>query len=55
MPVPSSNGHARPSSAISLTGGTAPGTQLDRQLQDALEKYERDKRARARASMMHDG
>ncbi|MGO0465988.1 phage tail tape measure protein, partial [Escherichia coli] len=26
---------------ISLTGGTAPGTQLDRQLQDALEKYER--------------
>ncbi|HBC9785793.1 phage tail tape measure protein [Escherichia coli] len=40
---------------ISLTGGTALGTQLDRQLQDALEKYERDKRARARASMMHDG
>ncbi len=40
---------------ISLTGGTAPGIQLDRQLQDALEKYERDKRARARASMMHDG
>ncbi|EHD2954495.1 phage tail tape measure protein, partial [Escherichia coli] len=40
---------------ISLTGGTAPGTQLDRQLQDALEKYERDKRARARTSMMHDG
>ncbi|EGD8734246.1 phage tail tape measure protein, partial [Escherichia coli] len=40
---------------INLTGGSAPGTQLDRQLQDALEKYERDKRARARASMMHDG
>ncbi|HGX1865781.1 TPA: phage tail tape measure protein [Escherichia coli] len=40
---------------INLTGGTAPGTQLDRHLQDALEKYERDKRARARASMMHDG
>ncbi len=40
---------------ISLTGGTARGTQLDRQLQDAFEKYERDKRARARASMMHDG
>ncbi|HCO5574064.1 TPA: phage tail tape measure protein [Escherichia fergusonii] len=40
---------------INMTGGTAPGTQLDRQLQDALEKYERDKRARARASMMHDG
>ncbi len=29
--------------------------EADRQLQDALEKYERDKRARARASMMHDG
>ena len=40
---------------INLQGGAAPGTQLDRQLQDALEKYERDKRARARASMMHDG
>ncbi|HAL9474747.1 TPA: phage tail tape measure protein [Escherichia coli] len=40
---------------INLTGGTAQGTQLDRQLQDALEKYERDKRARTRASMMHDG
>ncbi|ENG54753.1 phage tail tape measure protein, TP901 family, core region [Escherichia coli p0305293.15] len=40
---------------INLTGGTTPGIQLDRQLQDALEKYERDKRARARASMMHDG
>lgn len=34
--------------------GNAPGGQLGNQLQDALEKYERDKRARARASMMHD-
>lgn len=40
---------------ITLPGGAAPGTQLDRQMQDALEKYERDKRARARASMAHDG
>ncbi|ASD51159.1 tail tape measure protein [Erwinia phage EtG] len=31
-----------------------PGGQLGNQLQDALEKYERDKRAKARASMMHD-
>ncbi|WP_058910988.1 phage tail tape measure protein [Entomohabitans teleogrylli] len=31
-----------------------PGGQLDRQLQDALEKYERDKRARQRAGMGHD-
>lgn len=39
---------------IALQGGVAPGNQLDRQLQDALEKHERDKRARTRASMMHD-
>ncbi|HBM3082335.1 phage tail tape measure protein [Klebsiella michiganensis] len=38
---------------IDIQGGGS-GTPLDRQLQDALEKYERDKRARARASMMHD-
>lgn len=38
---------------INMPGG-APGGQLGNQLQDALEKYERDKRARARASMMHD-
>lgn len=31
------------------------GTPLDRQLQDALEKFEREKRARQRASMNHDG
>ncbi|KLW00259.1 phage tail tape measure protein, TP901 family, core region [Klebsiella aerogenes] len=40
---------------ITLQGSSAPGAPLDRQLQDALEKYERDKRARARASMAHDG
>nr|WP_318368570.1 phage tail tape measure protein [Enterobacter sp.] len=40
---------------ITLQGGAAPGTSLDRQLQDTLEKHERDKRARARASMLHDG
>lgn len=40
---------------VTLPGGAAPGGQLDRQMQDALEKYERDKRARARASMAHDG
>jgi len=39
---------------ITLPGGTAPGGQLEQQLQDALEKYERDKRARARSSMAHD-
>lgn len=39
---------------IAVQGGGG-GTQLDRQLQDALEKHEREKRARQRASMNHDG
>lgn len=39
---------------ITLQGGAAPGTQLNRQLQEALEKHEREKKARMRASMMHD-
>ncbi|ELD77217.1 phage tail tape measure protein [Escherichia coli] len=43
-----------PTYQITLSGGGAPGGQLGNQLQDALEKYERDKRAKARASMMHD-
>ncbi|HHT0025395.1 TPA: phage tail tape measure protein [Klebsiella michiganensis] len=42
-----------PTYQINMPGG-APGGQLGNQLQEALEKYERDKRARARASMMHD-
>ncbi|MFZ8719797.1 phage tail tape measure protein [Enterobacter hormaechei] len=43
-----------PTYQINLPGGGAPGGLLGNQLQDALEKYERDKRAKARASMMHD-
>ncbi|HCB1566291.1 TPA: phage tail tape measure protein [Citrobacter freundii] len=43
-----------PTYQINLPGAGAPGGQLGNQLQDALEKYERDKRAKARASMMHD-
>lgn len=43
-----------PTYEIQVHGGGAPGGQLGNQLQDALEKYERDKRAKARASMMHD-
>ena len=39
---------------IEVKGGGS-GTQLDRQLQDALERFEREKRARQRASMNHDG
>ncbi|EOG9871974.1 phage tail tape measure protein [Enterobacter hormaechei] len=43
-----------PTYQINLPGGGAPGGQLGNQLQDALERYEREKRAKARASMMHD-
>lgn len=43
-----------PTYQITLPGGATSGGQLGNQLQDALEKYERDKRAKARASMMHD-
>lgn len=43
-----------PTYEIQVHGGGAPGGQLGNQLQDALEKYERDKRSKARASMMHD-
>lgn len=39
---------------IDVQGGGS-GMPLDRQLQDALEKFEREKRARQRASMNHDG
>ena len=39
---------------ITLGGGVAPGGNLDRQLRDAVEKIEREKRARQRSSMMHD-
>ncbi len=45
---------SNPTYQITLSGGGAPGGQLGNQLQDALEKYDRDKRAKARASMMHD-
>lgn len=58
QPVTASSGRtyidqSSPTYQINMPGG-APGGQLGNQLQDALEKYERDKRARARASMMHD-
>ncbi len=43
-----------PTYEIQVNNGGAPGGQLGNQLQDALEKYEREKRAKARASMMHD-
>ncbi|WP_449568519.1 phage tail tape measure protein [Lelliottia nimipressuralis] len=39
---------------INLQGGSAPGSDLDRRLRDAVEKVEREKRARQRSSMRHD-
>lgn len=40
---------------ITMNNGGAPGGDLGRQLQDAIEKADRDKRARDRSSMRHDG
>ena len=40
---------------IHLPGGVAPGTDLDRQLREAVEKLDREERARQRSSMRHDG
>ena len=40
---------------ITLPGGATAGGQLEQQLQDALEKFEREKRARTRSSMAYDG
>lgn len=35
-------------------GGVQNGGELERQLRDGLDKYEREKRAKRRASMLHD-
>lgn len=40
---------------ITLQGGGAPGGNISGQLREELERHEREKRARARASMIHDG
>ncbi|CAM7272759.1 TPA: phage tail tape measure protein [Escherichia coli] len=45
---------SRPTYQINVPGNGIPGGRLGDDLQDALEKYEREKRAKARASMMHD-
>lgn len=39
---------------ITLQGGVAPGSDLERQLSDAVETLDRKKRARQRSSMRHD-
>lgn len=40
---------------ITLSGGVAPGTDLDRRLREAVDKFDREERARQRSSMRHDG
>lgn len=45
---------SRPTYQINVPGNGMPGGRLGNDLQDALEKYEREKRAKVRASMMHD-
>lgn len=39
---------------ITLQGGVAPGNNLTQQFREEVERMEREKRARNRASMMHD-
>jgi len=39
---------------INLQGGVAPGNNLTQQFREEVERIEREKRARARASMTHD-
>lgn len=39
---------------FTLQGGIGQNGQLDNQLRDAVERLEREKRAKSRASMMHD-
>ncbi|EMV1600396.1 phage tail tape measure protein [Enterobacter hormaechei] len=40
---------------ITLSGGVAPETDLDRRLREAVDKLDREERARQRSSMRHDG
>ncbi|MGC8426070.1 phage tail tape measure protein [Mixta calida] len=40
---------------ITLSGGVAPGTDLDRRLREAVDKLDREERARQRSSMRHGG
>lgn len=40
---------------ITLQGGVGTGTDFDRQLRDAVDKIDREERARQRSSLRHDG
>lgn len=59
QPVPAPAGktyvdQSKPEYNITLHGGIAPGTDLDRQLREAVDKLDRENRARQRSSMLHD-
>ncbi|EPN9191724.1 phage tail tape measure protein [Enterobacter roggenkampii] len=45
---------SKPEYNIQLNGGIAPGSDLDRQLREAVDKLDRENRARQRSSMRHD-
>lgn len=46
---------SKPEYNITLNGGIAPGTDLDRQLREAVDRLDKQNRARQRSSMRHDG
>jgi hypothetical protein len=59
QPVPAPAGktyvdQSKPEYNIHLNGGIAPGSDLDRQLREAVDKLDRENRARQRPSMRHD-
>ncbi|MEA5253339.1 phage tail tape measure protein [Enterobacter bugandensis] len=45
---------SKPEYNIHLNGGIVPGSDLDRQLREAVDKLDRENRARQRSSMRHD-
>ncbi|HDZ8318651.1 TPA: phage tail tape measure protein, partial [Enterobacter kobei] len=58
VPVPAGKtfvDQSKPEYNITLHGGIAPGTDLDRQLREAVERLDQQNRARQRSSMRHDG
>lgn len=58
VPVPAGKTYvdqSKPEYNITLNGGIAPGTDLDRQLREAVERLDQQNRARQRSSMRHDG
>ncbi|QXA49520.1 phage tail tape measure protein [Enterobacter cancerogenus] len=58
VPVPAGKTYvdqSKPEYNITLNGGIAPGTDLDRQLREAVDRLDKQNRARQRSSMRHDG